>query len=188
MHAQLFSSVSLWLHGLQPNRLLCPWNFPGETTRVGCISSSRGIFMTQGSNQRLLCLLHWQASFLPLPYLGGPQWLVFSPTLYNKAHVSWEIPDKKKTTYSRKSCSQTLNMDHLNSEFSATGLCALSCWVATSGESPWDRAQGINKQNKCLPAFYVLGLLNSSVFIDSAQIDQWFTGDLNCALLYIKLI
>ena len=35
-------SNSLWLHGLQPNGLLCPWNFPGENTRVGCISSSRG--------------------------------------------------------------------------------------------------------------------------------------------------
>ena len=23
-------------HGLQPTRLLCPWNFPGKSTRVGC--------------------------------------------------------------------------------------------------------------------------------------------------------
>ena len=29
-------SDSLWLHGLQPTRLLCPWNFPGKNTGVGC--------------------------------------------------------------------------------------------------------------------------------------------------------
>ena len=29
-------SNSLWLHGLQPTRLLCPWDFPGKSTGVGC--------------------------------------------------------------------------------------------------------------------------------------------------------
>ena len=28
-------SDSLWSHGLQPSRLLCPWGFPGKNTRVG---------------------------------------------------------------------------------------------------------------------------------------------------------
>ena len=32
----------------------------------------QGIFPTQGSNPRLLCLLHWQADSLPLGYLGRP--------------------------------------------------------------------------------------------------------------------
>ena len=27
---------SLWLHGLQHTRLLCPWNSPGKNTGVGC--------------------------------------------------------------------------------------------------------------------------------------------------------
>ena len=36
------------------------------------IGSSRGIFPTQGSNPRLLCLLHWQVDSLPLHYLGSP--------------------------------------------------------------------------------------------------------------------
>ena len=30
-----------------------------------------GIFLTQGSNLRLLCLLHWQADSLPLHHLGS---------------------------------------------------------------------------------------------------------------------
>ena len=25
-----------WPHGLQPTRLLCPWDLPGRSTRVGC--------------------------------------------------------------------------------------------------------------------------------------------------------
>ena len=29
-------SNSLWPHGLQPTRLLRPWDFPGKNTRVGC--------------------------------------------------------------------------------------------------------------------------------------------------------
>ena len=29
-------SDSQWSHGLQPTRLLCPWDFPGKSTGVGC--------------------------------------------------------------------------------------------------------------------------------------------------------
>ena len=29
-------SDSWWPHGLQPIRLLCPWDFPGKSTGVGC--------------------------------------------------------------------------------------------------------------------------------------------------------
>ena len=34
---KLLSHVRLWrLHGLQPTRLLRPWDFPGKSTGVGC--------------------------------------------------------------------------------------------------------------------------------------------------------
>ena len=59
-------SNSLWPHGLYPTRLLCLWDSPGKNTRVGCQVLLQGIFLTQGSNLCLLCLLHWQASSLPL--------------------------------------------------------------------------------------------------------------------------
>ena len=36
------------------------------------ISYSQGIFLTQGSNPRLLHLLHWQVDSLPLSHLGSP--------------------------------------------------------------------------------------------------------------------
>ena len=40
-------SNSLQLHGLQPTRLLCPWDSPGKNTRVGCHFFLQGIFLTR---------------------------------------------------------------------------------------------------------------------------------------------
>ena len=50
----LVVSDSLWPHGLQPIRLLCPWSSPGKNTGVGCHALLQGIFPTQGSNPGLL--------------------------------------------------------------------------------------------------------------------------------------
>ena len=41
-------------HRLLPARLLCPWDFPGKNTGVGCHFHLQGIFLTQGSNPHLL--------------------------------------------------------------------------------------------------------------------------------------
>ena len=49
-------SDSLQPHGLQPARLLCPWNIPGKNTRMSSCSLLQGIFQTQGLNPGLL---HW---------------------------------------------------------------------------------------------------------------------------------
>ena len=43
-------SDSLWPHGLQLARLLCPWTSPGKNSRVGCHSILQGIFLTHRSN------------------------------------------------------------------------------------------------------------------------------------------
>ena len=59
-------SDSLRPHGLQPARLLCPWDSPGKNTGVGCHALLQGIFPTQGLNPLLLHLLHWQVGSLPL--------------------------------------------------------------------------------------------------------------------------
>ena len=42
-------------YGLQPTRLLCPWDLPGKNTGMSHHSLFQGIFPTQESNQ---CLLH----------------------------------------------------------------------------------------------------------------------------------
>ena len=72
MYAQVTESCpTLQLHGLQPARLLCPQNFPGKNTGVGCHFLLQGIFQTQGLN---LHFLHWQANSLPKRYLGSPSY------------------------------------------------------------------------------------------------------------------
>ena len=69
-HIQLF--VAPWTINCQAARLLCPWDFPGKNTGMGCHFLLQGIFLTQGLNPGLLCLLHWQADSLPLCRLGSP--------------------------------------------------------------------------------------------------------------------
>ena len=53
-----------------PPGSLCPWDFPGKNTGVGCHTRLQGIFLTQGSNPHLLCLVHWQVDSLPLGFPG----------------------------------------------------------------------------------------------------------------------
>ena len=58
--------------GLSPARLLCPGRPPDKNPGVGRHFLPQGIFLTQGSNPRLLCLPHWQAGFQP-PVPPGKQ-------------------------------------------------------------------------------------------------------------------
>ena len=53
-HVCAQSCLILWPTGLWPARLLCPWNFPGKNTGVGCHFFLQGIFPTHGSNP-----YHW---------------------------------------------------------------------------------------------------------------------------------
>ena len=51
-------------HGLQPSRFLCPWDFPGKNTGVGCHFLLQGIFLIQGSSQPtdwtlVSCIVRW---------------------------------------------------------------------------------------------------------------------------------
>ena len=43
-------------YSLKVSSLLCPWDFPGKNTGVGCHFLLQGIFLTQGSKLHLLCL------------------------------------------------------------------------------------------------------------------------------------
>ena len=63
-------SNSFRIHGLQPARLLCPWDSPGKNTGVGSQSLPQGIFLTQGLNAGLL---HCRWSLHHLSHQGSPQ-------------------------------------------------------------------------------------------------------------------
>ena len=64
------SPDSLQPHGLQPIRVLCPWDFPGKDTGVGCRFLLQRIFPTQGSNPDLL---HCTQTLYPLSRQGSPK-------------------------------------------------------------------------------------------------------------------
>ena len=49
----------------------------GKDTGLSCHALLQGIFLTQGLNLCLLCLLHWEVSSLPLM----PRWKLYWPTL-----------------------------------------------------------------------------------------------------------
>ena len=50
----LTASQALYMR-YPPTRLLCPCDFPGKNTEVGCHFLLQGIFPPQGSNPHLLC-------------------------------------------------------------------------------------------------------------------------------------
>ena len=53
-----FVSDSLWPHGLEPARLLCPWNSPSKDTRVGCHALLQGISQPRDQTQ-VSCIVGW---------------------------------------------------------------------------------------------------------------------------------
>ena len=79
MLSRLVKSYSLWPYGLEPTRLLCPWDCPGKNTEACCHAFLQGIFLTQGSNPCLLRLLHWQVDSLPLSHPGSPKPMTQNP-------------------------------------------------------------------------------------------------------------
>ena len=67
--------------GLQPSRLVYPWDFLDKNTRMGCHFLFQVISSTQGPNPRLLSpeFLALQANHLPVSPLGS-RYLAFSKT------------------------------------------------------------------------------------------------------------
>ena len=63
--------VTLWTLATQTCPSL-PMGFSSKNAGVNCYALLQGIFPTQGSNPRLLCLLHWQADSLTLAPSGNP--------------------------------------------------------------------------------------------------------------------
>ena len=68
VHVQLFLTLCDPVDCSSP--VFCPWNFSGKNTGVGCHFILQGIFLTQGLNPHLFCLLLWQVDSLPLLHKG----------------------------------------------------------------------------------------------------------------------
>jgi hypothetical protein len=76
--------------------LLCPWDSSGENTGVGCHALLKWIFLIQGWNPCLLCLLHWQVGSLPLAPPGKPKINVYFITTEKKIGLYWKYSLFKK--------------------------------------------------------------------------------------------
>ena len=116
-------SDSLRPQGLQANRLLCPWDSPGNSTGVGCHSLLWGIFPTQESNPGLL----FQADSSPSKPPGK------LPRRHRKTSIV-NPPDVPKST-----CSSLCSNPHL------PPLCY---WLPVKGpkRNLWKRGKTYRKQ------------------------------------------
>ena len=74
-------------HGLQPAWLLCPWDFPGKNTEVGCHFLLQGIFPTQGLYLCLLHLLHCRRILYPQSHWESPKDLQHPVCLWSLMQV-----------------------------------------------------------------------------------------------------
>ena len=79
------SFVTLWTA-----KLLCPWDFQGKNTGVGCHFLLWGIISTEGLN---LHLLHWQADSLPLSHQGNPYNVVTYLIISSEKSRQWVLAE-----------------------------------------------------------------------------------------------
>ena len=94
MHAQLLNQVGFFVTPWTiATRLLCPEDFPGKNTEVGCHFLLQRIFWIQTLKPGLLHFLNWQADFIRLCHLGSPDKLLH--THYFSSHVSCPFADVK---------------------------------------------------------------------------------------------
>ena len=81
-------------HRLQPARLLCPWDFLGNSTGVDCHFLLQGIFPTQGSNPGLP---HYRQTLYHLSHqgsnIGNKIVSMDSHTGINREALEWEVGD-----------------------------------------------------------------------------------------------
>ena len=82
VRAHSVKSNSLQPHGLQPTRLLCPWDSPGKKTGVGCH------FLLQSIAEWLTNVLLWSWSFSWTLYLLST-FLLHTDTLSSLTIASW---------------------------------------------------------------------------------------------------
>ena len=104
-------SDSLWPHGLYPARLLCPSNFPGKNTGVGCHFLLQGIFPTPRIEPESLSvsygdrwiLYRWATKEASCP-------VITSNILYSRSHYIYRSHLRKLLcrTFQQPPCRSTI--------------------------------------------------------------------------------
>ena len=146
-------SNSLWSHGLQSTRLLCPRSSPGKNTRVSNHSLLQGIFPTQASNQGLP---HYEQILYHLSHQGSQVdkhwyiglWLVHCLFPNLQPPSNWNIDMVKKIR---------INSDHKIKHWIKRILGVRYCQAA---RPPWPLTQTYKKRKKT-------SILVVEIFLDS---------------------
>ena len=101
-----------------PWTVLCPWDFPGYSTGMGCHFLLQGIFPTQGSSPSLLHLLHWQVGSLQLAPRGKSSG---NNTSFRKEHLgqmlSWTGCQNERHNQELSQASLNLRFDSTKCDF-----------------------------------------------------------------------
>ena len=84
-------SNSVQPYGLQPARLLCPWDSLGRSIRVGCHALLQGNFPTQGSNPGVL---HCRWILYHLSHQGSPKEYICMANL--RSHIFYNLSKGRK--------------------------------------------------------------------------------------------
>ena len=124
---------SVMSDSLQPHGPICPWDFLGKNTGVGCHFLFQWIFLTQGSN---LCLLHCRWILYPWA-TGEDQFMVqFSSVQFSRSVVSDSLRPHE-LQHARPPCPSPTPGVHSNSR-SSSRWChtAISSFVIPFSSCP----------------------------------------------------
>ena len=125
------SCLTLQLHGLQPARLLCPWNSPGKNTGMDYHSLHQWIFLTQGLNPGLL---HFRQSHYHLNHQESPTEFQTFPTFTSFGFVfffpscSFSAPGFSQGSHNTFSCA-SFDVFSLAFSFMALTLLMRNDWL-----------------------------------------------------------
>ena len=169
MWSRSVMSDSLRTHGLYPTRFLCPWDFPGKNTGVGCHFLLQEIFPTQGLN---LGLPHSRQMLYRLSHLAGSI-LSGNVCSYCRCFGSYSKRIWKKTqNFTFKHCSYLCF--YCWSDDGLVCVCVCVC-VAESGLTVWDL------MDCSWPCFSVLGILQAGILewaaIFFSRGSSWYRDD-----------
>ena len=121
---------SLGHYGLEPARLLCPWDSPGMNTGVSCHSLLQGTFTTQESNPGLL---YCRQILYHLSYQGSSRARTQSSPAGGKPYLPWSSPQPTKHPSLEHSEHRLLSLSlHLFSARHWPGIFFLSVLLALS--------------------------------------------------------
>ena len=126
---------------------LCPWDFPGKSTGVGCHFLLQGIFPTQGSKPGLL---HCRQTLYHLSHQPSTNWM--KPTHIMEGHLLYSMSSNLNVNFRRTS----LAIQWLRLQASTAGGMGMGFPPAWETKISPAAQHGQKQKCKFHPAIYTL--------------------------------